>query len=178
MFEGIAFVGGIHGVGKSFICKNICNELKMEYLSASKLLKWEDINNDNKNKKVQNVLETQNRLINGLTETVQKGKHYLLDGHFCLLSNDDKIINVPQETFEQINPISLNLILGNISEIKRNLEKRDNKYYNYQLLKHLQKEEYERAKYLSKTLGITLNVVDKNDFRELLNLLKKNLEIK
>lgn len=174
----IAFIGGIHGVGKSTICRHISSELNLEYLSASELLKWKDINEDAKNKKVKDIPDTQNRLILGLTNTVQKGKNYLLDGHYCLLNSDNEVVNVPLETFEEINPFSLNLILGDISEIKKRLETRDNKPYDYALLERLQSEEITYAKYLSKTLGITLNVGTQNDYSELLFLLSKALETK
>lgn len=178
MFDGISFIGGIHGVGKSTICQHICHELNLEYLSASGLLKWNDINVDSKNKNVKNILDTQNRLIVGLKNTIQKGKHYLLDGHYCLLNDNNEIVNVPLETFKQINPCTLNLILGDISEIKERLELRDNKIYNHQLLEYLQKEELKHAKYLSKTLGITLNVGTQNDYSELLISLGKTLGTK
>src|SRR5690606_39125373 len=118
MIKGIAFIGGIHGVGKSTICRNICSELNFEYLSASELLKWKEINEDAKNKKVKDIPETQNRLIIGLTNAVQSGKYYLLDGHYCLLNSKDEIVNVPLDTFRQMNPISLHIILGDIPEVK------------------------------------------------------------
>ena len=50
MTSKIAFIGGIHGVGKSTVCKHICRDLKIEYLSASELLKWKDLNEDAQNK--------------------------------------------------------------------------------------------------------------------------------
>lgn len=178
MHGGIYFIGGIHGVGKSTICQHICNEYKIEHITASELLRWNDINKDSKNKKVKDILDTQNRLIVGLKNTIQKGKHYLLDGHYCLLNNNNEIVNVPLETFEQINPHSLNLILGDISEVKKRLELRDNKLYNYQLLEYLQNEELKHAKYLSKTLGITLNIGSQSDYSELLISLGKTLETK
>lgn len=178
MFQEIAFIGGIHGVGKSTICRHICSELKLEYLSASELLKWNDINEDAKNKKVKDIPDTQNRLILGLTNTVQKGKKYLLDGHYCLLNSSNEVVPVPLETFEKINPISLNLILGDISEIKKRLETRDNKPYDYSLLERLQSEELTYAKKLSKKLGITLNLGTQNDYSELLLLLRNTLKTK
>lgn len=178
MFNGIAFIGGIHGVGKSTICQNICHELNLEYLSASELLKWKDINEDVDNKKVKDIPETQYRLILGLANTVQSGRYYLLDGHYCLLNRHNEIVYVPIETFEQINPISLNIILGDISEIKKRLETRDGKFYEYKLLERLQNEELSYAKRLSKTLGITLNVGSQNDYSELLLSLRENTETK
>lgn len=173
----IAFIGGIHGVGKSTICFNLCKELNLEYLSASELLKWKDINEDPKNKKVKDIPDTQNRLIQGLTETVQNGKNYLLDGHYCLLNNRNEVVNVPLDTFEKMNPFSLNLILGDISEIKNRLEKRDSKPYDFELLERLQLEELAYAKYLSKTLSVNLNIATQNDYSKLLVLLRKSLTL-
>ena len=166
----IAFIGGIHGVGKSTICEHICRELNMEYLSASELLRWKDLNEDVQNKKVKDIPYTQNRLLLGLTNSIQPGKFYLLDGHYCLLNDDNEITRVPMEVFKQINPFSLNLILGDTSEVKRRLEIRDGKTYDHELLEHLQNEEMTYAKQLSRTLGITLNIGTQNDYSELLTL--------
>lgn len=174
----IVFIGGIHGVGKSTICRHICSELNLEYLSASELIKWANLNEDTKNKKVRDILETQNRLILGLTNTIQRRKNYLLDGHYCLLNSDNEIVKVPLATFEEINPISINLILGDISEIKNRLEFRDNRHYDFTLLERFQDEEMTYAKYLSKTLGKTLNIGTKNDYYDLLFLLHKTLSEK
>lgn len=174
----IAFIGGIHGVGKSTICRHICSELNIEYLSASELLKWQDINEDANNKKVKDIPDTQNRLILGLTNTVKKDTSYLLDGHYCLLNSDNEVVNIPLDTFEKINPISLNLILGDISEITKRLETRDNKPYDYSLLERLQSEELTYAKQLSKKLGINLNLGTQNDYSELLLLLRNTLKTK
>ncbi|MCZ2248213.1 MAG: AAA family ATPase [Bacteroidia bacterium] len=178
MFQEIAFIGGIHGVGKSTICRQLCSELNLEYLSASELLKWKDINEDAKNKKVKDIPDTQNRLIVGLNNVIQKGKNYLLDGHYCLLNSNNEVVRIPFETFEKINPFSLNLILGDISEIKKRLETRDNKPYDYALLERLQSEELTYAKQLSKKLGITLNLGTQNDYSELVHLLRNTLKIK
>lgn len=178
MFDRIAFIGGIHGVGKSTICQHICRELNMEYLSASELLKWKDINKDAQNKEVNDIPDAQKRLILGLANTVQKGKYYLLDGHFCLLSISNEIVNVPIETFKLINPFSLNLILGDISEVKKRLEARDKKHYGYNLLLRIQNKELTYAKHLSKTLNITLNIGAQNDYSELLNSLHSFLTSK
>jgi len=167
MTSNIAFIGGIHGVGKSTICQRICNEVKLEYLSASKLIKWEDISADSQNKKVQNIPITQDRLIIGLKNSIQKNKYYILDGHYCLLNEENEIINIPLETFKLINPFSLNIVLGDIIEIKNRLEKRDNRPYDQELLNRMQENELNYARYLSNTLGVTLNIGTQNDFSEL-----------
>ncbi len=180
MSNSIVFIGGIHGVGKSTICRHICNKLRIEYLSASQLLKWNDINQDVKSKKVKDISETQSRLILGLNNSIENEKIYLLDGHYCLLNTNNEIINIPLETFSQINPFSLNIILDDISVIKKRLETRDNRIYDYKVLEHFQDKELKHAKFLSKTLGITLNIGNPNDYSEMLtslhNLLKSKVK--
>ena len=171
MIDNIAFIGGIHGVGKSTICRQICDEVKLEYLSASELIKWKDINEDVQNKKVNNIPATQDRLIIGLTNSIQKNKFYILDGHYCLLNGENEIVNISLDTFKLINPFSLNIVLGDIIEIKNRLEKRDNRPYDQELLNRMQESELNYARYLSKTLGVTLNIGTQNDFSELLTSL-------
>lgn len=172
MKANIIFIGGIHGVGKSTICQQICNEVKLQYLSASELIKWKDINTDFQNKKVRNIPETQDSLIIGLNNCIQKDKSYILDGHYCLLNSANEIVNIPLDTFKSINPISLNIILGDIIEIKNRLEKRDNRPYDQVMLNRMQESELNYARYLSKTLGVTLNIGTQNDFSELLTSLR------
>lgn len=173
MFNQISFIGGIHGVGKSTICQYICNKLGIEYLSASKLLKWEKINKGSEAKNVKDVFNTQDRLIVALNHTVQQERSYLLDGHYCLLDTNNKVINVPLDTFRQIKPNSLNLILGEIKEIKHRLDLRDGKLYTYELLEHLQNSELTYARYLSKTLNIPLFVGNNQDYSTIFSSLSE-----
>lgn len=174
-FQNISFVGGIHGVGKSTICKQICKELNFEYLSASELIKWAEMNFNTNDKRVFNILDTQERLIIGLQNIIQKRRRYILDGHYCLINCDNKIENIPIETFIQINPSSFNLILGDITEIKSRIGRRDKQEYDNNLLETMQKEEENYAKFLSETLKVPLNTVNQNDYSKLIDVLKNNL---
>ncbi|MCR6642550.1 MAG: ATP-binding protein [Sporocytophaga sp.] len=178
MMSNIIFIGGIHGVGKSSICQHICRELNIEYLSASNLLQWKNINEDPQNKLVKDISYTQNSLIWGLANVLRSQNYYLLDGHYCLLNSNNEIVKISPEVFKQIDPISLNLLLGNISEVKNRLEQRDNKVYDYDLLERFQKEELAHAKLISKTLGITLNICTQYDYSKLIILLRSFLPSK
>ena len=173
MFDNIIFMGGIHGVGKSTICQHICRELDMEYLSASELLNWGDINDDAKNKKVKDIPYTQNRLIVGLSNTIQKGHFYLLDGHYCLLNEKAEVEKISLEIFMQINPKALGIILGDIREIKTRLNMRDDKNYDFGLLERLQNSELDYAKELSVALKVPLYKVESNDGLNISNHLSK-----
>jgi adenylate kinase len=176
MFNNIAFVGGIHGVGKSTICKQICRELKINYLSASDVLQWEKIKLDYKDKKVDDIILTQDRLINGLTSLIDVNEFYLLDGHFCLLNKDNEIFNIPTETFQVISPMSLTVITGNIEDIKGRLETRDKTLYSLSLLQMMQDREIEHATNLSKLLNKPIAIGSQNDYLALSNYIKVNLK--
>lgn len=172
MLNNITFIGGIHGVGKSTICQKICDEVALEYLSASDLIKWNDINEDIQNKKVWDIPLTQDRLVVSLENRIQKNKSYLLDGHYCLLNRENEVVNIPFDTFKLINPFSLNIVLGDIVEIKNRLEKRDKRPYDQELLTRMQERELDYAKYLSKALGIVLNIGNQSDYSDILSSLR------
>jgi adenylate kinase len=174
MFNNIAFIGGIHGVGKSTICRTICNNQKITYLSASEVIKWSELNEDVKNKKVSNIPLTQNLLIDGLHNRIEKNKSYLLDGHYCLLNKENIISKIPYETFEMINPNSLHIIINDdISEIKSRIETRDKRIYDFNLLEDMQKMEIDYAKDLSIRLGIQLSIGNENNYNSIESLLNR-----
>jgi len=167
MLENISFVGGIHGVGKSTICKDICKKFKINYLSASEVLKWSKLNTDVKNKKVDDISFTQDLLITGLNEQANKSERYILDGHYCLFNKDGNVERIPFDTFRQINPASLHIITGNIDEIKKHLEERDQKQYNYKLLKEMQDAEIDYANEISRKILKPLVISTNENFTKL-----------
>jgi adenylate kinase len=178
MFNNMAFIGGIHGVGKSTICRTICNSLMINYLSASEVIKWSEFNDDIKNKKVTDIPLTQNLLIDCLYKQIEKNKFYLLDGHYCLLNKENIISKIPYETFEMINPNSLHIIINDdISEIKSRIETRDNRRYDFNLLEDMQEMEIDYAKELSIKLGIQLSIGKENNYSDVENLLKRTFNI-
>ncbi len=169
----VIFIGGIHGVGKSTICQHICRELNMEYLSASELLKWNELNKDVKNKKVTDIPFTQSRLVTGLKSTLQKDKNYVLDGHYCLFNKDNEVENISVDTFKKVRPIALVLIVGDVKEIKNRLEARDNKPYEHELLENLQNNELAYSESLSDILNIPLYIGKNDDYFNILDSLNK-----
>jgi adenylate kinase len=173
MLSNIAFVGGIHGVGKSTICADICQQTNLNYLSASELLKWKEINSDIHNKKVVNIPGTQDCLINRLKLTVQSDKSYLLDGHYCLLDSAGNITPIPAGTFTAMKPNSLHVITGEVCEIKRRLEKRDAKVYDADLLRQFQEKEVEHAKKIAALLSVNLSIGSQADYSQILVAIKR-----
>lgn len=167
----IAFIGGIHGVGKGTICKIIANDLGYTHITASEILKWEDINRDKNKKEVSDVLNTQDRLIDGLKSLLVPKTKYLLDGHYCLTKINGIIAQIPVEIFKQINPFSLNLIIDEVTEIQKRLKKRDGRVYNKIWLSKFQDAEIFHAKQVSIILGVRLNICKPTDILPIINAL-------
>ncbi len=44
----IIFVGGVHAVGKGTICENLSQKFNLEHLSASQVLKWDELSDSKK----------------------------------------------------------------------------------------------------------------------------------
>lgn len=165
--RNIAFIGGIHGSGKSTACRSICDVVEIEHITASSLLKWEGAD-----KKVSDISGNQDKLIVGLNALVEKKKKYLLDGHYCLLNKSGDIEVVPVKTFTQIQPFSLNLIIEDVAIIQSRLEQRDNKPYDRNLLNEMQKSEISHANKISSFLRIKLNTCKSNNVTDIINTIK------
>ncbi len=168
----IIFAGGIHGVGKSTLCREIASQLNLTYLSASDLLNWKDLNTDEKNKKVTDIPDTQHRLLKGLGAVVQPGKRYILDGHFCLFNKDNDVTPVPLDTFEGIAPEALVLVTGEAQEIASSLQIRDSRFYDPVVLSQMQQQEIIHARLIAKHLLIPLVIFDKS-LHTMSNLIKQ-----
>ncbi|RXG25445.1 ATP-binding protein [Leeuwenhoekiella marinoflava] len=168
--NNLIFIGGIHGVGKGTICDKICEQTNFVHITASEILRWDEISKP-QNKKVENIQNTQERLIAGLDEALKKNKNYLLDGHFCLFNSEGEVEKVPMETFEKIAPELIAIVTDKIDVVKERLEKRDNKTYNFDILKSMQIAEMEHARQISLELKVPFIEIKNGDYRELINLI-------
>ncbi|TWO32947.1 AAA family ATPase [Seonamhaeicola sediminis] len=154
----IIFVGGIHAVGKGAFCKELAEKFNFEHLSASQVLKWNEIS-DSKNKKVQNINTTQDRLLTNLNKIIEPNKKYLLDGHFTLLNSNGQPEKIDESTFIGIQPESIILLTCDPKVIFERLKKRDDSIYKLSVLEKMQQMEIKYADYISKKLNIPLITV-------------------
>ncbi|VAW10848.1 hypothetical protein MNBD_BACTEROID03-1808, partial [hydrothermal vent metagenome] len=142
--RNIIFVGGIHGVGKRTVCKELADKFGFQHLSASEVLKWNEIS-DLKNKRVQNFVTTQDRLITNLNQIIEPKHKYLLDGHFTLLNSFGKPEKIDESTFFEIKPDSIILLTCEPKVIYKRLNQRDNSAYDLDILEKMQEMEIEHA---------------------------------
>lgn len=166
----IIFVGGIHGVGKGTFCKNLVESFNYRHLTASEILKWDEIS-DLKNKEVKNIASTQERLISNLNQIVKPNHKYLLDGHFTLLNSKGESEKIDDIIFEKIDPISIILLTNDIETIMYRLKKRDSSVHSYSTLNKMQLMEVRHANHISKKLNIPLFNVNNEDKQIIYNYL-------
>lgn len=168
--NNLIFVGGIHGAGKHTICSIICQQTNLIHLTASEILKWDEISQPS-NKKVENIQDTQYRLISGLNKVLKKKEAYLLDGHFCLFNSKGDIERVPMETFKKIAPKLIVVVTANVELVKSRLTERDGMNYNLALLNSMQTSEKEYARQISLKLKVPFMEVKDGNYQSLIKFL-------
>lgn len=165
MDRKIIFLGGIHGVGKGTLAKKISSQFSLQHLSASEVLKWNEISKSG-NKKVFNFTTTQERLLYNLELITQPENFYLLDGHFVLLNSKGDPEKIDESTFIAINPISIILLTSTPRVIAEQLRKRDGVQYDLGTLKKMQEMEWDHSFHIAKKLNIPFLEVQSDSFDE------------
>lgn len=157
------FVGGIHGVGKTYLCNQISNEYTLPHFSASKLiseLKNEEFKN---NKLIEGIDKNQDYLVTAVNNLCIENEWFLLDGHFCLLNKEGIITKVPPATFKHIRPKAVILLIDSIEKISERLALRDSKNYSADLLDTFQKTEVDYAREIANENNIPILVCQSTD---------------
>ena len=170
--RNIIFVGGIHGVGKGTICKKISLKKNINHISASDVLKWNEIS-EKENKLVKNLDETQIRLLKGLDALIQDEHIYLLDGHYCLLNSNGEPKRVSEKTFEIIDPKVMTIVIEDTEIIYERLKQRDGTKYSLSLLNEMQEMEIKYAKFLSSKYNKPYVEIHKGNYDKLNEFLPK-----
>ncbi|WP_025844710.1 ATP-binding protein [Paenibacillus ehimensis] len=156
------FIGGIHGVGKTSLCKDLSNFFNIPHFSASKLISEEKAEVYSRNKLITDINTNQDFLSASLNRLSING-WFLLDGHFCLLNQESKITRIPFDTFRAISPKTIIVLTDSISSVQERFFQRDNYQFDYRLLQSFQREEVKYAEEVSSELGIPMITVQAGD---------------
>ncbi|WP_444943431.1 ATP-binding protein [Microbulbifer sp. ZKSA006] len=162
MKRAIFFVAGIHGVGKSTLCKKISKLHSLPHYSASELIQRIRSGTYSSKKVSQNVGKNQNFLITAINELVSE-QTIILDGHFCLFNKDEEIERIPTQTFMDLSPCAVILMHDEISSVMRRIENRDNTKHSTERFAALQSEEILYGKKITEKLNIPLLIFNFND---------------
>lgn len=159
--NNIIFVGGIHGVGKTTLCNEISEKLKIENYSSSALIAKLNSEKVREDKKVVDIEQNQDILIKAInTYLFNNQKKYILDGHFCLINNLGYVENVPIETFKQLNLKAIIIVTDSPERIITKLELRDGGKYSLEFIKVFQEKEIAYAKSIAEQLGIQCIIIN------------------
>lgn len=139
----IMFVSGVHGVGKSTLCRKLSEKFGWAHYSCSDLIKQ---NSDyvESSKLVSEADKNQQALLIGLNKLTEEV--VLLDGHFCLLDKEEKVIELPFEIFDEISPYAILLVTCEEETIRQRLELRGGHVLSHSIIAELQGHEVKRSK--------------------------------
>ena len=172
--RNIIFIAGIHGVGKSSLCKKLSDKFSMEYYSVSDLIRKTTHKAADKNKRVSNIEDNQKVFLKALDSVLLKNKTLLLDGHFCLISNDDSIQSIELQVFKMINPSAIIVLEDTPKKIMQRLISRDSLSFDEAFIKNLQQKEIATASKVANELKVPFKIFKNNgNFEEQIMFIKK-----
>jgi len=151
----IIFVGGIHGVGKTWVCQRLESTMSISHFTDSQLIrKLKDEKPNNTDKSVKNINSNQDILLNAIEKYIHPDRLTLLDGHFCLLNSDHEVERIPMETFKRIAPCTIIVLFDTIKNISKRISGRDGISYDYDFLSYFQDKEIKYANKIAEHSGV------------------------
>ena len=154
MIRKIIFIGGIHGVGKTSLCNKLCDELSIECYSASDLIKKVKKVKFPTNKHIEGINKNQDSLIVAVDKFISCKTTCLLDGHFYLLDEKGKVVQIPMSTFSSLSPIAIIVLNDEPSRILKRIQNRDGNIFDVNDIGAFQENEIMHSKLVSGSLGV------------------------
>lgn len=143
--NGVIFVAGIYGVGKSTLCEKLSKELSIPFYSAGDLISKINGESYRTNKVVKDKSQNQDILADAIHQISLKHPFILLAGHFCIFDKNTEVDVLPEDVFSQLNLQKIVLLETSEKIIIRHLSKRDNKTYSIKQIATIKKTEYAQA---------------------------------
>ena len=176
MKNGVVFIAGAYGVGKSTLCSKLSLTLRIPSFSAGDLIS--EVNGEiyGQNKVVKDKTENQNILITAVKNKLNTHPIFLLAGHFCIFNKKDEVEVLPEFVYKEL-PISKILLLESDGDtIIKNIKSRDNKSYSITSIENLIETERNQAVKFSHQFDIPLYIhkmkFDQTDVDTISTLLK------
>ncbi|WP_368400774.1 ATP-binding protein [Streptococcus anginosus] len=141
-----ALLVGVHGVGKTTLLDNLKDDIRFTALSISDLIRQAGNKIQSNTKFTRNITNNQELWKQELaTYPFQKDERVILDGHFTLLDSLGQIVELPYSTFDGLKINKIILKLEDPSVIQKRLMKRDNSYWDKELIDSFQAREQKRV---------------------------------
>ncbi len=157
---------GIHGVGKTFLL----SKLSYDNYSASSLIREYKRTATDDRKRVENVEENQNILLNAIQNKNLLGDRFILDGHCCLLNSDSNIERIDKEVFRELALGGIVVLYEDAGVIYERLKKRDELELDIHLIETFQQTELEYARELAEELDVPY-LITKSDIERIVSFI-------
>jgi adenylate kinase len=151
----LIFFGGVHGVGKTTLCRALAEQMDAVHVSAGSLLRVAGFVEPTQYT-VLNPRRNQTYIQAALQDYREQhcDARIVLDGHFCLLTSHNRIQVLPCALFESLKAMALLVVVDNPSAISQRLADRDGTCLDAILVDRLQRREEARARAISRHLGL------------------------
>lgn len=154
--NGLYFVAGAYGVGKSTLCEKISSVLNIPFYSSGDLISKVNGESYGANKTVKDKTQNQNILVPAVNQLYLRYPTMLLAGHFCIFDKNTKVDVLPEDVFSQLKIIKIILLEADEETIVNHLAKRDNKFYLKEQIVELQSTERSQALKIASELEIPI----------------------
>ena len=159
ILDGIIFVGGVHGVGKTTFSQMVSDALKIPTYSAGSLIREHLGETPSHDKKVANVSGNQDVLVEAVRALKLVRQRIILDGHFCLRDKKGLISPVPLRTYQALN-VRLAIVVREEPElIQARLHERDGTPQACEEIRQFQDAEQSWASEIAIAMRIPLRVL-------------------
>ena len=155
---GIIFVAGTYGVGKSTLCAKLSKLMKIPDFSAGDIISAVNGENYGANKVVTDKNANQNILAIQVKQLLKTTPNIILAGHFCIFDSNGNVDYLPNSVFYDLEIKKILLLEAPISQIVKNLSRRDRKEYSEKQIQLLQKAEAQKANEIAKNINCKLYV--------------------
>lgn len=139
------FISGVHGVGKTYFCDMVRNELGINAYPASRLIVEKKKSGFDSIKLVADIDENQQYLLVAVDELRQNKRNFILDGHFCLLDTSGTVTRIEVDIFTSLRPEAIILLTEKPEVISQRRKEQDGKEVTPESIDAFQNEEQKYA---------------------------------
>ncbi len=149
------FVSGIHGVGKTYFCNLIKEEIGIKSYSSSQLIAEKRNKEFSADKLVSDIADNQVLLVKAIEELRENKEEFILDGHFCLLNTCGEIIRISYDIFQLLRPDTIVLLTETPDIIAERRFQRDGIVEDISVINAFQTAEKKYASEIAEQFGIS-----------------------
>lgn len=173
----IVFVGGIHGVGKTYLGVPAAQHLGIRHATASQLIREErGLQTWGTDKRVAGIDENQAALVSATTRLRAEGQRLLLDGHFVLRDTNGSLAEVDVQVFRDLQIGAVLLLATELDVVHGRLRERGDHSWSESELRLLADYEEAHARRVSAELGLPLRHLVSPTRKEFVSALRGALD--